>query len=61
MTPLELLFLFGVAPDEASQELDPLAELVRVNHVVRKGKSPVVPHWLMKEVPRVQPVGHNGR
>lgn len=54
-TPHEILYLFcrgDVRGDEP--EFDRLAEIHRMNHVRRapKGLAPVVPDWLMPEVPR---------
>ncbi len=52
LTPQELVALF--AADGDGEPPDPLAELHRVNHVVRapKGLPPVAPAWFAPEVPR---------
>jgi hypothetical protein len=51
-TPRELLFLFGGGK---SDDLDPVAELHRLNHVVHTGQPPVVPSWFLTRVPRCEP------
>ena len=52
LTPFELIALFTRPRDDSGGDIDRLAELHRINHVVRAGKPPVVPTWLMEKVPR---------
>jgi hypothetical protein len=53
--------LFEMSPDEMYQVIseppepapfDHVAEIHRTNHITLKGKSPSVPNWFMKGVPR---------
>lgn len=55
LTPFELLSLFFREPGASGDEIDRAAELHRVNHVIRAGREPVVPGWLMPQVPRALP------
>lgn len=56
-TPHELLFLFGTQQAdevEETESFDRVAELRRINENRAPHDKPIIPEWLMPELPRVR-------